>query len=140
MGAVAIGAILIAALLLVAAATVWQESRHASEGGTPLYLLDEASRYVHERLSAAAAGRLSPGDVTTILEWGMYHKQVIIGREGSGVPVVGGEVEIAYVAARAAKEGGSAFHESDVEEVLALEAGYLIEIGAVGEPVEEDPR
>ena len=139
MGAVAIGAVLAAALLLIVAAMVWQGSRVLPEGETPLYLIDEAARFVWQRLPDDAASRLAEADVTAILEWGMFHKQVVVARGGYAEPVVGGPAELEYVTGRAAGEGGGAYLSGDVARVLATEAGYLLEIGAIGDPVKEEP-
>lgn len=140
MGAVAVGASLFALLLVVVAAMVWQEARSSVRGTEPVYLLDEASRFVLDRLPEEQASRLGPDDVKTILEWGLYHTQVVTGREDDGPAVVGGGEALAFVIDRATTAGGDPYRPVDVAAVLDLETGYLAEIGAVGDRVGEEAR
>jgi hypothetical protein len=138
MGAVAIGALLLAVLLFIAAAMVWQEVRSSSRDAQPVYLLDEAARFVFDRLPAGTEDRLGLDDVKSILEWGLYHSQVVTSRETEGPAVLGGEAAVQFVTARAGAGGGEPYHREDVASVLDLETEYLAAIGAVGMPVEED--
>jgi hypothetical protein len=138
MGAVAVGAILFAVLLVIAAAMVLQEARSSSENPQPVYLLDEATRFVFDRLAGGPLSRLDIDDVRTILEWGLYHSQVVSPRRDEGPPVVGGAEAFEYVVGRAAAGDGEPYHHDDVAAVLALETEYLVEIGAIGDPVEDD--
>jgi hypothetical protein len=134
MGAVAAGSLLIALLLIAVAAMVWQEARRRPASGDPTYVLDEAARFVHDRLPAAAAARLTPGDVERILEWGLEHGAAA-SREG--LAVLGSGDAMDYVMEHAAA-GGYDYDPMDVAAVMVNESRYLAAIGAVGDPVEED--
>ena len=72
MGAVVAGLMLLAVLLLIAAGFVLQGSRRGDVLAAATYLIDDAARFVHERLSPAAAGRLSVGQVRRVLEWQIH--------------------------------------------------------------------
>lgn len=140
MGAVAIGALLFAVLLVILAAVVWQEARSADRRVRPVYLLDEASRFVFERLPADPASRLDLADVEAILHWGLYHSQVVAGRDNGEAPVIGGDEAAAFVVRQATEAGGDPYRRDDVATVLGLETEYLMEIGAIGDAVEEDAQ
>ena len=97
MGAVAVGGLLFAVLLLITAVMVWQGARRRRDPGPVLYVLDDAAEYVHERLPAQVRDRLDPADVGRILEWEMeYH------RTGAGPAVLGDGAAIEYVLQEAA--------------------------------------
>ncbi len=51
-------------------------------------------------------------------------------------PIAGSEESVAFIIEQCRAQGRE-FSESDVAEVLALEAEYLADIGAIGRPVEE---
>lgn len=137
MGAVAIGAIFFAVLLAVAAAMLWQEARSAGNPEQALYLVDDAVDFVHGGLPVDMAGRVSAGDVRTMLEWSMHHSQVVVARSGAAIPVLGGPEAVAFVWGQSETHGWG-WDEADVEMVLDLEAAYLVSIGAVGRAVEEE--
>lgn len=136
MGAVAAGAILLAVLLLIAAGFLLQGSRRGDVLAAATYLIDDAARFVHERLSPAAAGRLSVGRVRQVLDWQIHWQQVVAPREGLPRPVVGSGEAMEYVLTRGLEEG-VALEPLDVAEVMAAEVEYLLAIGAIGTPVEE---
>jgi hypothetical protein len=131
MGAVAVGALLFAVLLVVVAALVWQEARGAG-GGSPEYLLDEAAEFVLDRLSGQAASRLDGDDVRDLLLWGIEeHKRLL--EDGAAAVYGSGDVLEALVD-RSQRERGEAYDPVDVAEVIAAEGEYLAAIGAVGDP------
>jgi hypothetical protein len=136
MGAVATGAILFAVLLGVAAAMVWQSKRVGSRERA-VYVVDEAVSFVNGGLPDDTASRIGGDDVRSMLEWSVYHSQVVAARSGEEVPVIGGPAAVEYVCARAAEQGRS-YAEEDVRMVLDLEAAYLVSIGAIGEMVAEE--
>lgn len=137
MGVVATGAILFALLLLVVAVLVWQEVRHSASADTAVYWMPEAVRYVSDRLSDGARGRLGDDGVRLILEWGVHFHQVVAPREEGRRPVIGSGDALEYIIGRS-EEHGRAYDPVDIAEVLAVETEYLVEIGAVGGPVEDD--
>ena len=136
MGAVAAGAILVALLLAITAAMIWQEAGSRRRSEETLYLMDEAIAFVHGGLPPANAVRIGRDEVRLILEWSMYHSQVVAARRSDGSPVIGGPDAAGFVLEQAGLHG-RALELKDVEMVLELEAAYLVSIGAIGGPVEE---
>lgn len=130
MGAVAVGALLFAVLLVIAAALVWQEAR----GGTRQerrYFLDEAAEFVFDRLSSGARSRLDVDDVRRLLLWGIEEHQR---RAEAGDPAVYGSGDVLEALMdRSLSERGEAYDPVDIAEVIAAEAEYLVAIGAVGD-------
>jgi hypothetical protein len=137
MGAVAVGAVLIAVLCVIVAAMIWQEARRRSVAEPVTYLIDEAARFVYDRLREEATHRLDLDDVRRILEWGLYHTQVVAPRSGGPPPVLGSGEAIEYVMDRA-QEAGFDYDPLDIAEVMAAETEYLLAIGAIGDRVEEE--
>jgi hypothetical protein len=138
MGAVAFGAILFAVLLAVIAVMMWQEVRKAPDGATAVYVLDDAASFVDARLPAEISNRLPVGDIHSILEWGLFHKQTVAPRNDDAPPVIGGEDSVTYVAERALAPDGARYERTDIAAILELEAEYLVSIGAVGPPVGDE--
>jgi hypothetical protein len=137
MGAVAVGALLFALLLVVLAAMLWQEARSARSAAA-VYFIDDAARFVTERLSPSAAARLQRDDVARILEWGIEEHVARVGAPGSATAVVLGSGEtIEGIMERSERELGAAYDPVDIAEVIAAESDYLEAIGAVGRAVEE---
>lgn len=137
MGAVAVGAILIALLLVVVAALVWQEARRDVVSDPPVYLVEEATRFVYDRLSDAAASHLDLDHVRRILEWGIYYNQIIVARGERRRPIVGSGDAIEFIMERGAAAGID-LDPLHIAEVMAAETDYLVDIGAIGVPVEEE--
>jgi hypothetical protein len=137
MGVVAIGAILLAVLLAVGAAMMWQEARRPGRPEQALYLVDEAVEFVAARLREPVSGRITVADVRSMLEWSTYHSQVVVARSGASIPVLGGPEAVAFIC-RQSEERGLGWRSEDVAAVVDLEAAYLVSIGAVGEIVEEE--
>ena len=138
MGAVTVGAILFAVLLVIVAALIWQEARRRPGADPAVYLMGEAVPFVQSRLSDGARQRLGDDDVHLILEWGIHYHQVVAPRDEGRRPVVSSGDAIEYVMNRGL-ENGRDYEPLDIAEVIAAETEYLVEIGAVGPPVEE-PR
>jgi len=138
MGAVASGAILVAVLALIVAGFVWQSVRRSPLTEPAEYLLGEAVPFVWERLSDGAMDRLDPELVGRILEWNLHFTQVIGPRDLGHPPVIGGGDGIEYVMDRGSAAGFD-IEPVDIAEIMAVETDYLLEIGAIGAPVEVDP-
>lgn len=136
MGAVAVGALLVALLLAIVAAMVWQESRRIPVSEPAVYLIEEAARFVYGGLEEDTTTRLDLDDVFRILEWGIYWNQVVVHKEQRRRAVVGSGEAIEWIMERSAEELGAAYDPVDIAEVMAREADYLIAIGAVGPAVE----
>lgn len=137
MGAVAVGALLVAVVLLVVAAFVWQTAARSPVTETPLYVVGEAAEYIHARLSDRALASLDRDGVRRLLEWGLQYTQVVGPRTSHRPPVIGSGEGIEYVMEKAAQAGWDV-EPLDIAEVMAVETDYLLEIGAVGAPVEDE--
>ena len=137
MGAVAFGAVLVALFLMIVAGLVWQGARRTVMTAHAEYLIPEAVGFIFDRLSDRALDNLEQEDVRRIIEWNLHYRQVIGPRQLGHPPVVGGGDGIEYVMERASA-AGIAIDPLDIAEVMAVETDYLLQIGAVGAPVEED--
>ncbi len=135
MSAVAAGAIFFGILLLIVAGMVLQETRRRPAGEI-VYVLEEVVPFVHGRLDDDTFARLDRDDVQRILEWEVHYLQRLDKRANGDAPVAGSDVAVDYVLDRTAASGHS-YQREDVVEVLAREADYLAEIGAVGPPLGE---
>ena len=137
MGPVASGAILAAVLLVLVAALILQGGRRGAPGEAASYHLDDAAAFVHDRIAVDTAGRLGVGLVRRVLEWQIHYQQVVVPREGSPRPVIGSGEAMEYVLQRAAEDDVE-IDPVDVAEVMAADVEYLLSIGAVGAPVQDD--
>ena len=140
--AVIVGALLLAAFLVVIAAMVWQEAQRRSDSGYLVYSVDDAVDFALADLDEDVRGRLGKAGVRRILEWEVYYLQGLADRKHAReVTVVAGghEPAVAYIAGQISGRHGVSYDLADVREVLAGEARYLAAIGAVGEAVEEAP-
>jgi hypothetical protein len=136
---VAIGAMLVAILLVIVALIVWQEARRRPSYEPLEYVIEDAVKHVVARLPEGSGMR--PADVRRILEWEVFYLQGLAqeDRKNPVETVAGGhEASVRYIAAEIEARHGSAYSHRDIEEVLRLEADYLLAIGAVGEPVGEE--
>lgn len=140
MGAVAVGALLFAVMLVVVAALLWQEARTGSDGET-VYVLDDAVDHVMERLGADAATRLGRAGVGRILEWSIDEhvgRAAAAAADGGPPPVVGSGETIEAVMERSRRELDEPYDPVDIAEVIVAEGDYLAAIGAIGAPVGGD--
>lgn len=133
-----LGALLIAVLLFIAAAMVWQEAIKRP-GDEPLaYVLENAVQFIHAGFGPEAP--LSADDVRRILEWEVIYLQGV-SPKGSGslqsVRVGGSEDAVRFVATQINRRSGPRYDEAAIRAVLEGEAEYLASIGALGEAVEE---
>jgi hypothetical protein len=133
-----LGALLVAVLLALAAAMVWQEAVKRP-GQDPLtYVLEDAVRFVHARLGPEPP--LTRDDIRRILEWEVIYLQGVSPRQsGTLAPVrVGGSDEaVRFVSGQISRHSGPRYSEQAIREVLEGEAEYLASIGALGTPAEE---
>lgn len=137
MGAVGVGAILFAALLLIVAVMVWQEARKREY--TAVYVIEEVVGHAFKLLSEESAARLDEDDVRRILEWEVFYLQGLRRDRRQGTPPIAGSHEaISFIQDRAQGAGYDYTYE-DIAEVLVHEVSYLVDIGAVGPAVDEEP-
>jgi hypothetical protein len=129
--------VVIAAVVAIAAAAVGLVARRlADEPPASLFEFDEAVEFVATALPAEVSGRLSYGDVRTIV---MAHLGVLGHREDAGLDVVfvGPDV-VATVSARPDVVARN-LTPADVGAVLAAEVEYLEAIGALGDEAGDGP-
>jgi len=137
MGAVGFGAVLLAVFLVIVAGFVWQGSLRSVVADPAEYLVSEAAEFVYDRLSDRALEGLDPDDVRRILDWNLHFTQVVGPRQLGRLPIIGSGEGIEYVMDRA-RVAGVVVEPLDIAEVMAIETDYLLAIGAVGGPVEEE--
>jgi hypothetical protein len=135
---VAFVALLVGVLFVVVALMVWQEAKRRPSYEPLEYVIEDAIRHVAGRLPPEVG--LSKADVRRILEYEVFYLQGLAQKDRHNPvdTVAGGhQASIEYIAAQIEAKHGAAYSHEDIEEVLRLEADYLMAIGAVGEPVEE---
>ena len=136
------GALLIAVLLGIAAAMVWQEAQKRDVHEPITYVIEDAVRFIHAGLDQASQVRLSESDVRRILEWEVVYLQGLSPR-GSGdvgdVRVGGSEQAARFILEQINRRGGPVYERADIDTVLVGEANYLEAIGALGPAVGGEP-
>jgi len=137
MGAVAFGAVLLAVFLVIVAGFVLQGALRSVVSDPAEYLVSEAAEFVYDRLSDRALAGLDPDVVRRILDWNLHFTQVVGPRRLGRLPIIGSGEGIEYVMDRA-RAAGVVVEPLDIAEVMAIETDYLLAIGAVGGPVEEE--
>ena len=133
---VAFVALLVAVLLVIVALVVWQEAQRRPAYDPLEYVVEDAVKHVHAGLGESTS--LSKADIRRILEYEVFYLQGLAqkNRANPVETVAGGhEASVEYIAAEIENKHGAAYDPDDIEEVLKLEADYLMAIGAVGEPV-----
>lgn len=141
MNGVALGAVLLGVFLAIVAAMLWQEARRRGYDGAPVYVVEDAVRFMYERLDPETRDRLRLADVRRIVEWEVHYLQGLADRRRQVETFAGGaEAAVDWITARIAEEHGVSYAPDDVRRVLHLEAEYLESIGALGEPVEDADR
>lgn len=134
------GALLIAVLLGLAAAMVWQEARKRPAQEPVTYVIEDAVAFVHAHV--ADRSHLREEDVRRILEWEVIYLQGLRPR-GSGefdqTRVGGSEEATRFILEQINRRGGTRYDPADIELVLEGEALYLAAIGALGPAVGGNP-
>lgn len=121
---------LLALFLLIVAALLWQEAKHRSFQTEPDYVIEDLLRHIHEHLPPGEAERLGRDGVERIVDWEIRY----LLRDGGPGAVAGGtDHSVSYVVDRIARFHGVSYAPDDVRVVLALEAGYLLRLGVVGD-------
>jgi len=125
---------LVALLLGMLALLVWQEGRKRSFDAAPAYVVSDLLAYVLAHLDVSVMDRIGVEGVERIVDWEVRY----LVRDGGEGAVAGGTDEsAAYIVDRIAQFHGVFYASTDVRAVLALEAEYLMTVGAVGEPLEK---
>lgn len=136
---VAFVAVLVGALLVIVALMVWQEARRRPSYEPLEYVVNDAIKHITERLPEDA--ELRNADIRRILEWEVFYLQGLAqsDRKQPVETVAGGhQLSVDYIADQIQEKHGVSYSHGQIEEVLRLEADYLVAIGAVGEPVGEE--
>lgn len=136
---VAFVAVLVGALLVIVALMVWQEARRRPSYEPLEYVVNDAIKHIAERLPEDAEMRNA--DIRRILEWEVFYLQGLAqsDRRQPVETVAGGHrLSVDYIADQIREKHGVSYSHGQIEEVLRLEADYLVAIGAVGEPVGEE--
>ena len=129
--------LLLGVLLVIVALMVWQEARRRPSYEPLEYVVEDAVKHIQERLPENS--RLTRSDIRRILQWEVFYLQGLAqeDRKNPVETVAGGhEASVDYIASEIEERHGVSYSHEDIEEVLRLEADYLMAIGAVGEPVE----
>jgi hypothetical protein len=132
-------AVLLGAFLVIVAMLVWQEARRRPSYEPLEYVVNDAVKHIAELLPGGSS--LSNGDIRRILEWEVFYLQGLAqeDRKNPVETVAGGhELSIDYIADQIRTNHDVSYSQEEIEEVLRLEADYLVAIGAVGDPVGED--
>jgi len=132
-------ALLIGVLLVIVALLVWQEARRRPTYEPLEYVVSDAVKHIAERLPDDFD--LGRSDIRRVLEYEVFYLQGLAQRDRSNPveTVAGGHsASIEYIAAEIEEKHGLSYSHGQIEEVLRLEADYLMAIGAVGERVGEE--
>lgn len=124
---------LLALLIAVGVAFYWQGSIRIP-GGAVAYGVEESIKYITPRLSAETGTVIGQKSVRRILEWEMKFVQSQLDSDPAQIVVLGGDTARSYVLEQTAKEGFE-YEPAIVDEVLLLQAEYMVSIGAIAEPV-----
>ena len=130
-------ALLVGIFLLIIALVVWQEARRRPSYQPLEYVVEDAVRHAHAGLPEESS--LTRADVRRILEWEVFYLQGLAqDRRSDPVETVAGghDASVEYIVGQIQAKHGVSYPRADIEEVLRLEADYLMAIGAVGERVE----
>jgi hypothetical protein len=101
--------------------------------------VNDAVKHIAERLPGDVGLRNS--DIRRILEWEVFYLQGLAqdDRRNPVETVAGGHaLSVEYIADQIHTKHGVSYSHDQIEEVLRLEADYLVAIGAVGDPVGEE--
>ncbi len=136
MSALVGGSILVLVLGMIVLAFTWQGWRRRRDAD-PVYVLDDAARFAHAGLEPATALRVRTSLVRRILEWQIEYQQVVAPRAGQRA-ILGSGDAIDHILQRAV-ENEIDVEARDIAEVIAADVDYLVSIGAVGAPADEEP-
>ncbi|MGB7860223.1 MAG: hypothetical protein WBM90_06970 [Acidimicrobiia bacterium] len=133
---IAFVALLVGVLLVIIALVVWQEAQRRPSYEPLEYVVEDAVKHVHAGLGEGSS--LTRSDIRRILEYEVFYLQGLAqdDRKNPVETVAGGhEASIEYIRDEIVAKNGVTYSSVDIEEILQLEADYLMAIGAVGEPV-----
>ena len=123
--------------LVIVALVVWQEAKRRPSYEPLEYVVEDAVKHVQGALPAEST--LTKADVRRILEYEVFYLQGLAqeDRKNPVETIAGGhDASVEFIASEIEAKHGIAYARRDIEDVLRLEADYLVAIGAVGDPVE----
>jgi hypothetical protein len=124
--------ILGAVLLITVALMVWQEGKKRSFDLAPSYVIDDLIAHVRTNLDPEILGRIGTDGVERIIDWEVRY---LLRDGGEGVIAGGTDASVSYIVDRIDQVHRVSYSQDDVRAVLALEAEYLMAVGAIGDPV-----
>jgi len=124
---------LVVVLAIFGVGLILQERR--SNEVAIVYGIEEALDFIWAGLGDDTKEFVRRRDVRRILEWEMQYLQLPDQRDGEAV--VGGLDAAAYAQEKSYAQG-YAYEPEVIFEVLDLQAEYLLALGAVGDPVDEE--
>jgi hypothetical protein len=133
--------LLVGVLLVIAAMVVYQEAKRRPSYDPLEYVIDDAVKHISERLKAEGKTNLSRSDILRIIEWEILYLQGLAqeDRKNPVATVAGGHgASVGYIVEEIREKHGVTHSHEDVADVLRYEADYLVQIGAVGEPVDSE--
>lgn len=128
--------LLIVVFLVIAALLVWQEARRRPSGEPLEYVVEDAVKHIQAGLGETSV--IGKPDIRRILEYELFYLQGLAQKRRSlSVETVAGghQASVEFIAAEIEKRHGAVYDFKDIEDVLRLEAVYLLSIGAIGDPV-----
>ena len=131
--------VLLLVLVLAAAALMEARSRRAA-AEHPVYVINDAVSFTLDALDPEVLKRVGPAGVRRIIEWSTHYLQglaVPVRRRRGLLVVAGGEGNAIDYIHRELSRRGRDYSPADIAAVLAGEAGYLADIGALGGKVDE---
>ena len=134
---VAFVALLVGVFLVIVAMIVWQEAKRRPSYEPLEYVVEDAVKHVQAGLGDEA--KMSRADIRRVLEYEVFYLQGLAqdDRKNPVETVAGGhDSSVDYIVSEIEAKHGVAYSPQDIEDVLRLEADYLMAIGAVGDPVE----
>lgn len=135
---VAFVGLLVGVLLVIVAMVVYQEAKRRPSYDPLEYVIDDAVKYISEKLKADGKTDLSRSDILRIIEWEIFYLQGLAqeDRKNPVETVAGGhQASVDFIVEEIREKHGVTHSPEDVGDVLRYEADYLVQIGAVGEPV-----
>lgn len=129
-------AFLVGFVLLALALMIGREAKQHPVPGQVIYGVEDAVDHICARLDSSLGLRRS--DVKLIIEWEVFYLQGLAQeRRWEPVETVAGGFgpAVDYIGAQIAETHKLSYPRAHLEQVLALEAEYLVSIGAVGDPV-----
>ncbi len=126
---------LFALLIVIGLAFYWQGSIQLPGAGVA-YGVEDSIKYITQRLEPETRAVVGEKSVRRILEWEMKFVQDQLDSDPEQVVVIGGESATRYVLDQLIGQGFE-YEPGIVNEVLGLQAEYMVSIGAVAEPVDD---